>query len=223
MKHYIYKAVNTVNGKIYIGRTKDLNARIIDHYSEARNGSQMKFHDAIREYGEESWDWEVIDVANSYDEVKDLEHHYILVTESYKENRGYNTNGMYISGGNNPSKAIDMYDLEGNFIKSFLNAQQVEDESNGKYLARNVRRNCSKETQRYKDRLFVFSGESPEPYRFIPSRSIGIEVYDLKSGLVGSFQSLKECGKKLQLNPDNISLQLREKQVFYPQYSFKRK
>lgn len=220
MKYSIYKATNKVNGKIYIGRTTNLDRRIEEHHSDARNGSKMKFHDAIREFGQGKFVWEVIETTNTKRKARSLENGYIVSLESYKEAKGYNTNAKYVSGGGNSSKEIDMYSLDGVFIKSYLSSQQIEDESNGKYLSRNIRRNCNGELQRHKDRVFRFKGDEALPYKPIPSRAISIEVYDSNNEKIGMYQSMKSCAEDLGINPDNISLQLRGLKRFYDEYKF---
>jgi len=50
----IYIVVNTVNGKVYVGKTKDkLRIRWQQHVALARRGSKFPFHCAIRKYGPE--------------------------------------------------------------------------------------------------------------------------------------------------------------------------
>ena len=53
----IYKFVNKINGKIYIGQSNDIQRRIKDHYYKAHNPTGGNYHSplhlAIRKYG---WD-----------------------------------------------------------------------------------------------------------------------------------------------------------------------
>ena len=60
----IYCATNTVNGKRYVGFSKNLHRRKITHKSSARSGSLYPFHKAIRKYGFEAFVFEVL-VENS--------------------------------------------------------------------------------------------------------------------------------------------------------------
>ena len=57
----IYKCVNNVNGKIYIGYThKSLEKRIIEHKSSSKNGSYYLLHKALQKYGSDNFSWEII-------------------------------------------------------------------------------------------------------------------------------------------------------------------
>jgi group I intron endonuclease len=85
----IYKASNKINGKIYIGRTiQELNKRISQHMSKSSDCSYFK--NALEKYGVDGFVWEVIDTANSLDDLNDLEYHYIKQYGSYKRDYGYN-------------------------------------------------------------------------------------------------------------------------------------
>jgi|SRR5215216_6166451 len=54
----IYAAVNKVNDKIYIGKTKrGIQLRALEHFKSAKRGSKTHFHAAIRTYGEDSFTW----------------------------------------------------------------------------------------------------------------------------------------------------------------------
>lgn len=88
----IYKITNKVNGKIYIGKTKNRPYdRFKGHVSLANKGSDLLLHRAIRKYGVESFIFEVIDQsAKSVKEMNDLERSYIYNLKSTDRNVGYN-------------------------------------------------------------------------------------------------------------------------------------
>ena len=85
----IYRATNIINGKIYIGFSKDVPARIICHrHSYKRQNS--KFYNAIKKYGWESFIWEII--YQSYDEDYCLNVIEPLIISEYNSvKNGYNT------------------------------------------------------------------------------------------------------------------------------------
>lgn len=86
----IYKAKNNINGNIYIGQTiQSLNSRISGHISNAFTGSIYHFHRAIRKYGKDNFMWEVIDEADTKEELDMMEKFWIRVYDSYK-GKGYN-------------------------------------------------------------------------------------------------------------------------------------
>lgn len=87
----IYKATNKLNQKVYIGLTSlTLAARMTAHYWQARSSSKnYHFYNAIRKYGWEVFKWEVIDRAENYENLIQLEIEYIKKYDSF--NNGYNS------------------------------------------------------------------------------------------------------------------------------------
>jgi len=88
----IYKATNKINGNIYIGQTiQNLSTRISGHISSAIVGnSDLHFHRAIRKYGKDNFVWDVIDEADTKEELNMMERYWIKYYNSYK-GRGYNS------------------------------------------------------------------------------------------------------------------------------------
>jgi group I intron endonuclease len=101
----IYKITNLLNNKIYIGKTtRKLNARRLEHLSDSRVGSKLPIHNAIRKYGENNFSFEVIDEANTQEELNDKEVYWIKKYNSYihwNNSNGYNLSigGDGASGG----------------------------------------------------------------------------------------------------------------------------
>ena len=92
----IYKATNKLNGKCYIGQTRNsLESRKNKHISCARNGVKTHFYCAIRKYGEDNFEWEVIDSTTNKKSLNELETYYITKYDSIKH--GYNM----VDGGDN--------------------------------------------------------------------------------------------------------------------------
>ena len=53
----IYRATNTVNGKMYIGKTKNtLEERRVGHLT-ASNKRKSVFQKALKKYGKDSFEW----------------------------------------------------------------------------------------------------------------------------------------------------------------------
>ena len=91
MKQWIiYKHTSLRSGKSYIGLTcNSLERRWIQHTSDARKGSNLHFHRAIRLYGEDNWTHEVIaDKIDTIDEANALEQYYIKKFDTFEN--GYN-------------------------------------------------------------------------------------------------------------------------------------
>lgn len=97
----IYKITNIKNNKIYIGQTiNSLETRFNRHKNDALNNIiDTHFARAIRYYGPESFVAEIIDTAESEDELTKKEKYWINYYNSINE--GYNeTDAEYKSGGN---------------------------------------------------------------------------------------------------------------------------
>jgi group I intron endonuclease len=85
----IYKVTNTINGKIYVGKTtKSLDERKKSHLKSIRLNVKTKFYNAIRKYGVVFFIWEELVECYNIDELNNLEIYYIEKFNSFK--CGYN-------------------------------------------------------------------------------------------------------------------------------------
>ena len=90
MIQYIYKIENKLNGKVYIGKTKDLEKRIYQHRRNVGK-KRHRLYDAILHYTWDNFLVEIIDKTEG--DIDELEKHYIKQYNSITE--GYN----YTEGG----------------------------------------------------------------------------------------------------------------------------
>lgn len=97
----IYKATFS-NGKCYIGfTTKSLETRKRGHFVASNNGSEFMFHKAIRKYGWDNVEWQILcDNIENVTDLKQAEIEFIKEHNSYYKNNGYN---MTIGGDGGPS------------------------------------------------------------------------------------------------------------------------
>lgn len=87
----IYKVENKINGKIYIGKTiKSLTIRKNAHKQEAKRLSPYYFHQAIRKYGFENFEWTILQFSFNLEKLNALEKFYINLYESNNRKKGYN-------------------------------------------------------------------------------------------------------------------------------------
>jgi hypothetical protein len=88
----VYKITNKQNGKIYIGITNQgAQTRWLHHLYESRSGSDFPIHNAIRKYGVDNFQIEVIEViSGDYDYLKEREVYWVKFYDSYNKEKGYN-------------------------------------------------------------------------------------------------------------------------------------
>ena len=88
----IYKVKNLKNNKIYIGQTtENLEERKRKHYRSSKIGSSFVFHQAIRKYEKNSFEWKIICKCCSPKELNEQEEYYINFYNSWFGNyKGYN-------------------------------------------------------------------------------------------------------------------------------------
>lgn len=113
MKGIIYIATNKINNKVYIGQTINTLARRKNGHIGAaqRKEDNLYFHRAIRKYGEESFEWKILEEINidSKSELKQYldnqEIYYIKLYNSNKNEYGYNLT----QGGDSYSEQVQDY------------------------------------------------------------------------------------------------------------------
>ena len=93
----IYKITNIVNGKTYIGQTVQQNPKMrwYDHCARAKKGVNHPLCNAINKYGIENFIWEVVDSADTINQLNMLEEQYVAKYDTIKH--GYN---IRAAGGN---------------------------------------------------------------------------------------------------------------------------
>lgn len=92
MKVLVYKYTNTINGKVYIGRTsQSIKARA------GKNGSNYmdcrKFGEAIKQFGFDKFKCEVLAECSSLEDGDKFEKRFIRLYRSNKSEYGYNLEG----------------------------------------------------------------------------------------------------------------------------------
>lgn len=93
----IYKALNIINGKAYIGQTKKtLEKRKQKHRYDMKRLKNVYFYRALRKHGWSNFEWSVLE--ESVEDLNDREIYWIQKLGTFKN--GYNST----SGGNVPSE-----------------------------------------------------------------------------------------------------------------------
>lgn len=98
----IYKITNQINGKIYIGQTIEYEERIRHHkqtpFRKASRDYNKPLYKAIRKYGVDNFKFEIIDTAETIEELNEKEIRYIEEYDCLIDTgKGYN---LETGGGN---------------------------------------------------------------------------------------------------------------------------
>jgi len=98
VKYHVYMIFNLINGKIYIGRTENLIERWKEHRKcvrlDSKESGRYLIHKAMLKYGEDNFEFRIVQELNSFKEMKEAEIYWISFyqTNAYKygKNAGYN-------------------------------------------------------------------------------------------------------------------------------------
>jgi len=95
----IYRIVNNVNGKMYVGQTLDsFHRRYISHkYDCSHNMRRNKLYNSMRKYGWDNFSFEILDFCDNPDRIDDLERFYIKRFDTIQ-------NGFNLDSGGNQNK-----------------------------------------------------------------------------------------------------------------------
>ena len=89
--YYIYKFTNKINGKVYIGKTNDVERRKIEHLSKSKTDENNHFYNAIKKYGLDNFDLETVAECEDEDLAYTMESDYIAQYQSNDKLLGYNS------------------------------------------------------------------------------------------------------------------------------------
>lgn len=227
----IYKHTNLLNGKCYIGQTKqtDLTRRWTggSGYRET-----PRFNHAIKKYGWSGFTHEILETGLTKEEADEKEIYYIKKYKSNERGYGYNIReGGHncgtlspegrakivecSSGANAPvAKAIDIYDLSGNLVMitgTLTEASAFLGTSNGA-----VASHCKKGTGTLKGHMCHYHDETkglkklPKEmvFRFKENRKgcRAVAQYDLDGNLIKIYPSRKEAAKETGANRTEIAV-----------------
>lgn len=203
--YYIYKITNKNNNKTYIGQSINPEKRLKEHIYGRKNKKIPYFERILRKYGIEEFTFEIIDKSNNRDYIDYLEKKYIKKFNCIKPN-GYNI----LKGGRNQqgawnSKAIDEYDLDGNYISTYESASYYESFINKEYKASSISRSCKLLTK-YKNRQFRFKGDKkPSKYKKgLPNHRTKVYQFDLDGNYINQYVSVTEASKKTNTSRTTI-------------------
>lgn len=229
----IYKATNKINGKIYIGQTiKTLEERIYMHYYRADNSLEIThthFINAIRKYGKNNFSWEIIDTAETQEELDKKEikwiQKYNSIKNGYNIQKGgnkYDSEKFALACGSYPFYA---YKVNGEYLGEFINKKafgrkyniadtHIADLLNNKYNSCNGIIAIKKEDFT-EDILKEKLQKAKQSFR--PFIALNLKTFEQ----FGPFTSMKECKKQLKLKNNHIGEVLKGIRKSQEGYTFK--
>ena len=197
----IYKIENLINGKIYIGKSIDINYRLSNHKSESFNPQSNAYdtaiHRAIRKYGLDNFSFEVIEECNRSN-LSEREKYWIDYYNTFKN--GYN---MTLGGeGRSMVDELQIYEL---WDSGLSIAEISESTGHTKYTIILI----LKEYSAYNNK------ESYKRGRENTVKKTGKTVlqYDLLGNYVNKYNSTAEASKNTGINRFNIIGNLRGDQL----------
>jgi group I intron endonuclease len=95
----VYKATNMVNDKVYIGKTvHSLERRKSQHLHELKKNNNQYFKRALRKYGKENFEWEVLTETDDEKKLNVLEKFYIAAYKKMTDVYNLTNGGEGVSG-----------------------------------------------------------------------------------------------------------------------------
>lgn len=153
-KFYIYKLISP-SGKIYIGQTNNPDRRWQGSGKGYKNSPHL--YAAIQKYGWENFTREIIEENLSKREADEKEKYYIKLYDSTNISIGYNMAEGGTGGNHKETKPVDMYSLDGEYIRSFdtqtLAGEYVNGNRTGIYAV------CKKQNKTYKGYRWTYKDE----------------------------------------------------------------
>ena len=126
----IYKITNNINGHLYIGQSVDIKARFRQHIFSALHPKDKDhntpIHLALYKYGQKNFSFEIIEECSR--ELLDEREVYWIEKLQATSNGNYNI----LKGGQDrmkfDNKPVELYDLQGNYIRTIESATKVAEE-----------------------------------------------------------------------------------------------
>lgn len=238
---FIYKITNKLDGKIYIGQTiRPIRKRFKRHVNDALNNMvDTHFARAIRKYGEMNFVIEIIDTANTQEELTQKEYFWIEYYDSTNPSIGYNeTNAIYKCGGNtyqtkssselctisekirlskigskNPNarkiKCLNVVTKQELFFETVKECKDYFKEKNHRFI---TARTSHKVIGLYKNQwIIAYTNECYGDYLKERHKSgTTIQVIDKTTCNMRIFDSIRLAARELEISRSNIMAQIRK-------------
>lgn len=196
MKLEVYKITNKTNGKIYVGITSQgISTRWHKHCSDAVTDSPFPIHNAIRKYGKDNFQIELIEDLSDkdYDYLKEREVYWIKEFNSYDREKGYN---LTLGG-------------DGTFGR--FRSEETKDKIRQKALGRIVSKEArAKMSESHKNRKYSNKELKIRSENGIRTRK-KIVQFDLNNSFIREFNSISDAATATETDRRNIGNYLNDK------------
>jgi group I intron endonuclease len=220
----VYKITNLVNGKCYVGQSRNIEWRKQCHmrnYSDTHNGY---LSNAINKYGANNFSFEILEECAT-DQLDELEKKYIKQYNSIKPN-GYNieSGGWLLKKiseitkrkiGDALSRPVNQYSILGKYINTFPSAQVITNMTGRKGDRSNIQMVClgKKKTALGFQWRYAECGNvdiAPvENYR--REKNAKVSQYTIDGKYVTTYKNRMEASKKTGITAFNIAVCLQGK------------
>lgn len=224
----IYKIENLINGKVYIGSSKDVYKRIDNHIMRLKGGYHINKHlqSSYNKYGKRGFKFEVIKEVG-LGILRRAEQYYILKYDSLNPKKGYNKAVVISNKWDDSEDEIQIknsiyfgcYLRNGKLFKVFRTIQDAYMFLGGRYTR--IYESCSSNLTKtckgyYWIRLDV-SKDTFKSYIDVKSR-LGrhrkIDQYTLNNEFIKTWDSAVMAAKILKLSSFNITRCLRSNNIY---------
>lgn len=189
----VYKITNKITGKVYIGiANQGAGARYRHHWYEARIGEPAPIHRSMAKYGEENFTLEIIDFADTYEELKEKEKYWIKQYDSVNRDKGYNLT----EGG------------DGTFgrMHSEETKNKIRQKAIGRKASEETKKKMSDSQKKYKEAHRAHA----DVIRLLNQKAV--VVYDLDGNKLEEFETTKQCAIKYKVSSTMIKTYCRSEQ-----------
>lgn len=208
----VYKALNLINNKVYIGYTKkSLDKRIAGHYYRAKT-HKYHFTSALNKYSKESFEWSILGTFETQKEASDYEIKMISLFNSTNSDKGYNiTAGGYLTPPLFHRKYTKHTEASKLKIREGVR-KALEKRGHG------VRKGSVMSTELKFRLINLAKGRSPTNKGISPTHeqwlknklskvkySKAVSAVNLESGIVLEFPSILEANKQLKVSRSTIT------------------
>ena len=220
MKYIVYQTVNKVNNKIYIGvhgtYKDDFDGYIGCGVNIFRPATYLNpktpFQCAVKKYGIKNF------IRTTLKEFTDMKDAYKLEEELVnddflKRDDVYNLakGGQFHSENANPKKEVHMYDLDGNYVRSFDSVNEAAmtinpNAVNGSHISRAINSGYTYQQHQWSYEKLPFmkkrTAKKPKSFNTINSPKVG--RFNKEGNLIETYENLTECRKAGYTNANKV-------------------